>query len=149
MAKDVALKLDLGKAMKVLQPRIVAGMEQATLWVEGTVKRSFKPGTGRKYRRGKKWHTASVPGVPPAVDTGRLRSSITHEVKVEGDEVIGLIGTNIEYARRLEFGFVGTDKLGRNINQPARPFLRPAVFNNKAEIIKQLQIGAKKAGGAD
>lgn len=132
MAKDVELKLDLGKAMKVLQPQVVAGMERACLWVEGTVKRSFT------------FNGPSKPGEPPAVDTGRLRSSITHEVRVEGDGVIGLVGTNVEYARRLEFGFVGTDKLGRNINQPARPFLRPAVFNNKAEIIRQLEAGARK-----
>lgn len=126
MAKDVELKLDLGKAMKVLQPQVVAGMERACLWVEGTVKRSFT------------FNGPSKPGEPPAVDTGRLRSSITHDVKVEGDEVIGLVGTATEYGLYLE---LGTNKMA------ARPFLRPAVFNNKDEIIKQLQIGAKRAGG--
>lgn len=132
MAKDVEVKLDIGKAVKILRPRIVAGMERAATWIEGEVKRSFS------------FSGPSPPGQPPAVDTGRLRSSITHEVREEGNEVIGLVGSNVEYARRLEFGFVGTDKRGRRINQPERPYLRPAVFNNKTEIIKQLEIGAKK-----
>jgi len=34
------------------------------------------------------------------VDTGRLRSSITHEI--EG--TIGRVGTNVEYARAVELG---------------------------------------------
>lgn len=34
------------------------------------------------------------------VDTGNLRSSITHEV--EGNE--GVVGTNVEYAPYVEFG---------------------------------------------
>lgn len=138
MAKDVELRLDLGKAVKVSLPSVKAGMERATLWVEGTVKRSFKPGTGRIYIRGGKVHRASAPGEPPAVDTGRLRSSITHEVKIQGNEVSGLVGTNVEYAKYLE---LGTNKMA------ARPFLRPAVFNNKGEIIRQFQAGAKGADG--
>lgn len=147
VAKDVDVRLDLGRAIKMLRLRIVAGMERAALWVEGEVKRSFQPGTGRASKRGGKIHRASAPGEPPAVDTGRLRSSITHDVQVQGNEVVGLVGTNIEYARRLELGFVGTDRLGRTVNQAARPFLRPAVFNNKAEIIRQMETGARKAGG--
>jgi len=116
----------------------LVGMEQAVLWVEGAVKRSFKPGSGRVYRRGSKIHRASAPGEPPAVDTGRLRSSITHQVKAEGKKVIGRIGTNVEYARSLEFG---TNKMA------ARPFLRPIVINNRREIIRQLVAGIKRAGG--
>lgn len=44
------------------------------------------------------------------------------------------IGTDMEYGPRLEFGFVGKDKLGRRYNQRARAFLRPAVDENEAEI---------------
>jgi len=38
-----------------------------------------------------------------------------------------LIFTNHPAARRLEYGFVGTDSLGRNYNQAPRPHMRPAV----------------------
>jgi hypothetical protein len=36
-------------------------------------------------------------------------------------------GTNVEYARRIEYGFQGADSLGRNYSQAAQPYLRPAV----------------------
>lgn len=32
------------------------------------------------------------------VDTGTLRRSITHDVKDEGDKIIGEVGSNVEYA---------------------------------------------------
>lgn len=135
----VKIRLDLGKAFRTTRSQSIAGMERACLWVEGEVKRSFKPGTGRIYRRGGKAHQASAPGQPPAVDTGRLRSSITHDVRIERGGVIGRVGTNVEYAPHLE---LGTSRMA------ARPFLRPAVFNNREEIVQQFVTGARSAGGS-
>jgi HK97 gp10 family phage protein len=53
------------------------------------------------------------------VDTGRLRSSITSAVEKEGDTIVGVVGTNVEYASYVEFG---TSRL------EAHPFLIPAVY---------------------
>lgn len=39
-----------------------------------------------------------------AVDTGNLRSSITGQVFVNGDTVLGVIGTNVPYGPYVEFG---------------------------------------------
>lgn len=52
------------------------------------------------------------------VDTGRLRSSITHELGQDGGGLFALIGTNVEYALFIE---LGTSRMG------AQPFLRPAL----------------------
>lgn len=52
------------------------------------------------------------------VDTGRLRSSISHEVNAEGGSIVGTIGTNVDYAKYVELG---------TSNQAAQPFLRPAL----------------------
>jgi HK97 gp10 family phage protein len=54
------------------------------------------------------------------VDTGRLRSSITHEITEEfgGNANGALVGTNTEYAPHVEFG---TRK------QKAQPYLIPAL----------------------
>ena len=38
------------------------------------------------------------------VDTGRLRASITPAVAREANEVIGVVGSNVEYAPYMEFG---------------------------------------------
>ena len=73
------------------------------------------PGRGRTYARRGISHTASAPGDSPAVDTGRLRQSISVVKLTEGHY---RVGTNVSYAPLLEFGT-------RDI--APRPFLRPAL----------------------
>lgn len=53
------------------------------------------------------------------VDTGRLRASWQIEpplADIRAGEPVTII-TNIEYARRIDQGFVGTDSLGRHYNE--------------------------------
>ena len=38
------------------------------------------------------------------VDTGRLRASITPEVRVEGKDMVGIVGSNVMYAPYMELG---------------------------------------------
>jgi hypothetical protein len=62
--------------------------------------------------------TARIKQLTP-VDTGRLRVSIAPDTPLDslqlGDNVV--ISTNVEYARRVEYGFVGVDALGRRYDQ--------------------------------
>lgn len=55
------------------------------------------------------------------VDTGRLRASWQLDPPagkiVAGEPVTITITTNVEYARRVDQGFVGTDRLGRHYDQ--------------------------------
>ncbi len=60
-----------------------------------------------------------------AVDTGRLRSSITHEIIRYKRDVIGKVGTNVLYGIFQEFG---TSRMS------ASPFLRPALAKNLSKI---------------
>lgn len=148
-----------------IKNKCLRNMAKACLFLEGEIKKSFVLGTGRRYKKGKGiWHTASAPGNPPAVDIGRLRGSISanwtgsgmSRGKVEspaksGDgvgqpankakEIIGVVGTNVVYARRLEYGFMKKDKLGRSYHQAPRPYLRPALEKNKAKLAQI--IGSK------
>jgi HK97 gp10 family phage protein len=48
------------------------------------------------------------------------------------------VGTNVEYGPRLEFGFVGTDALGRTYHQPARPHARPAIEAAQPEAEREV-----------
>ena len=52
------------------------------------------------------------------VDTGRLRSSIQHQMGEDAQGPYVVIGTNVEYAPYVEFG---------TLHQRARPYLRPAL----------------------
>lgn len=65
------------------------------------------------------------------VDTGHLRSKI--EFKVIPSELSVVIGTNVEYAKYVEFmAPLEAPRPGRECGQ--MPFLRPAIFQSKRRI---------------
>jgi len=128
MAKETYI--DEAKLNQILDNIRMKGLQKVGAFLESDIKKSFKPGTGRTYTRGNITHTASAPGEPPAVDTGRLRASISFHTYTNYVDV----GTNVEYAAPLEFG---TSKMA------ARPFLRPALQRNQREIVRVFIEGAK------
>jgi HK97 gp10 family phage protein len=66
------------------------------------------------------------------VDTGRLRASITTELKRLAAEV----GTDVEYAPYQEFGTYKMD---------ANPYLRPALNKHKDDFIRSLKSAIRQA----
>lgn len=87
--------------------------------------------SGRAYPRGGKTHIASAAGQAPANDSGTLASSISIDVDVERNAVVGKIiayaddGSGGNYGKHLEFG---TQKMA------ARPFMQPALRKSKRKI---------------
>lgn len=71
--------------------------------------------------------------------SGTLSRSITIEVEVSGTKILVRIGTNLSYALRIEFGFKGTDSLGRSFNQAAQPYMRPAFDQGKAKALSDIK----------
>lgn len=67
---------------------------------------------------------ASRVGESPHRRTGNLQRNFQWKVKISLLSVSLRVYTDVVYSRRLEFGFVGTDRLGRNINQGPRPYWR-------------------------
>lgn len=61
------------------------------------------------------------------VDTGRLKGSLSHEVRPSEEMVI--IGTNVEYAPYVE---MGTSRMN------AQPYLYPAVYNHTQEYFNMI-----------
>lgn len=72
------------------------------------------------------------------VDTGRLRQSLTHNLKPDPVNPYVEVGTNVEYAKHVEFG---------TSRQAAKPFLEPALIENKRAILKQLANAFKRGAG--
>jgi len=94
------------------------------------------------------------------VRTGRLRRSINQRVDTDQTTVTGVVGTNVEYAQRLEYGFKGTESVReslrritqafgkelkepktitvrahtRNVDYPAHSFLRSALTEMRPQI---------------
>ena len=83
--------------------------------------------TGRKYKvpGTQRIYTASAPGEPPAQATGRLRQSIKTSVKGEGKKVVGRVGTDLDYGKKLEFG---------DSKVAPRPWLKPSFEKAKDKI---------------
>ena len=86
-------------------------------------------------------------------DTGALRRSITSKIEVTGSEIDGIVFTPLEYAPYVEYGtglfaengngrqtpWVYRDDKGKyhyTHGQHPQPFLRPALNENKDEIIQ-------------
>ena len=126
-----------------LERRLQRGMTRAVLFVEAEVIRSISIGQAVKRSKGGRLRglNPSRPGEPPHVLYGRLKQSIKHVVEMTAAGIVGRVGTNVVYARRLELGYVGTDKKGRNVNQAPRPFLRPAILNNRSRIFDLITRG--------
>jgi len=104
--------------------------------VEATAKRAIAQGkkSGKVYKRRGVFHRASAAGEPPATDTGRLISSISHQAFLDGLQV--LVGTATKYGKFLEFG---THRIA------ARPWLFPALKQNSKKIVQLIDSAVKKA----
>lgn len=72
-----------------------------------------------------KQNASGRPG--PNVITGAYRASWRSETRGIPYGAECTIGTGKPQGRRLEFGFVGPDSLGRVYNQPPFPHVQPAI----------------------
>ena len=92
---------------------------------------------------GKRGHHPSLPGNAPAPDTGTLMRSITHEVREENGEVVGVVGVvgstlrNPDYPKFLEFG---TSKM------KPRPWLSTAIEKSQNFMVQAFQKIMKGEG---
>jgi len=113
-------------------------MHQSMLILAGIVQKKISQNAPRDKKSGKVKRASPPPAVPRLI-TGALRKSIVADVVTEPNAVVGRVGSNLVYAWRLELGFTGTDKLGRNVDAKERPFLRPALFENLGRIVARLK----------
>lgn len=121
----------------------VAGIDTLTLRTKALIaaaQRGMKTGVAE----GAQILVTEAQAIVP-VDTGHLRDSI-HAELVEASDTRATVnvmpaydepnkyGFEPPYARRIEFGFVGQDSLGRNYHQAAQPYMRPAWDTKKDEV---------------
>lgn len=91
-------------------------------------------------------------------DTGELRRSISSRVEVDGDEVVGIVFSPLEYAPYIEYGTGLFAESGGRKDVPwnyqddegewhstsgmePQPFMRTALKDNRKQIIKLLKEG--------
>lgn len=88
---------------------------------------------------------ANASGRPgPNAPTGDYRRSWNTQVSMNGSAVVADVGTNKPQGRRLEFGFHGTDSLGRHYNQPPFPHVEPAIPGVMDGLTKSIEAEVRK-----
>jgi HK97 gp10 family phage protein len=111
----------------------------------GNLARSITPGVGTD-PLGSSGPIKDTEGSLPAQSVETLQP----ELKAEG-KATAWVATNVVYAKRMEYGFKGPDKLGRKYSQAGRPYMRPAMDENKnklnAEFTKALKQVIASAEG--
>lgn len=140
----------LGKNTVPTLPRNQRGRVKAGLKAGRGV---FQGMTGRYSEKGNLLGLVqrSLPGEPPMFQSGRLRNSISYEML---GPFMARVGTNVKYARYLEFGTKGGKVIvpkskkalydpvsrrffGKRVVQGAikpRPFFRPTIARMRGEI---------------
>jgi len=125
--------INLAALERIAEEKAVAGIQRAALAGEAITKANLsRPGTGRIYGK----HQASAPGEPPAVDTGRLRNATQADTQVrrDGDDIVGRVVANADYAHALE---AGTERIA------PRPFLGLLATDHADDLRKAFIEGAK------
>ncbi|MBC9717810.1 HK97 gp10 family phage protein [Streptomyces sp. TRM66268-LWL] len=77
----------------------------------------------------------------PNVITGQYRASWEVKVTVSGGRVTAEVSTQAPQSRRLEYGFVGVDRIGRHYRQPPYPHIEPAFRQTEPAYVDALESG--------
>lgn len=124
---------ELGKTIELCCKKVQDDIQYSMAHTERDMSKTY-------YTNNKtKAHHPSMPGNPPAVDTGNLRESIRYEVHGEGKEVYGIVGTtqkDTPYGQYLEYGTTKGGWGGKGM--APRPWLRPAMIKNNDWIRKSI-----------
>lgn len=77
----------------------------------------------------------------PNVISGQYRASWDVRMRTGAGQVIAEVFTDAPQARRLEYGFVGVDSLGRHVRQPPYPHVEPAWRQTQPGFLRALEDG--------
>jgi hypothetical protein len=77
----------------------------------------------------------------PNVITGQYRASWQVKVTTVGGQARAVVFTEAPQSRRLEYGFVGVDRLGRQYRQPPYPHVEPAYRQTEPAFVEALRTG--------
>lgn len=124
-------RMGRGAAGRTLESALVGGAvvvqtraKQNAHVVTGTLRRSIHIGG----------HTDLAAGFDESQGYGDIGGN-----ESDGEHAIVYVGTDLAYAAREEYGFVGADSLGRVYNQPAHPYLEPAFVESEDEATREVE----------
>lgn len=127
------LRNEIAKSLELCSQKVRSDIQSSMAHTERNMEVSYF--TNNKTKA----HHPSMPGNPPAPDTGNLRNSIRYEITAGTTESYAIIGTTQKdppYGEYLEYG---TKKM------KPRPWLRPAMKNNEEWIRKTISNAVIRA----
>lgn len=135
------VRIDLAALDRITEAKATRGIQTAALRGEQILKNDLlsRPGSGRIYKRGNgKTHQASAPGETPAPDSGDLRRKTQADTQVrrDGNDLVGRVVENTEYASALERG---TERMA------PRPHLSRLRDDHDEDLHRAFVAGAKTA----
>ena len=152
MAKEMTFKEFSDKKKKNVSPQIETTLsktislccEKVRSDIQDSMAHTARDTTRSYYTNNRTTaHHPTLPGNPPAPDTGNLRNSIRYEMHDEGKEIYGIVGTTQKDPNYGEYLEYGTTKIA------PRPWLRPAMLKNeswiRSSIAKAVADGMKGA----
>lgn len=121
------VEADLGYLITKTERKIYVGLVAALLTVEAEAKRKITSGYYK-----------------PAIDTGRMRNSLTTKVdKFSSSEITGIVGTSVYYAIYVHEGVGGGKDSGWKM--APRPFLLDAAKAKEKEVERILDKAIRAA----
>jgi hypothetical protein len=112
-------------------------VQKAVKDIEAHAKASMRGSKGGKlYKRGKKFHRASAPGEPPAMDTGALANSIHSYMESALVGIVEAGGPGSPQALALEYGTANGHIAPRPYMRPAVEFVKPHFIETMKHIVK-------------
>lgn len=117
---------NMNKSIKLCCEKVRSDIQESMAHTERDMSKTYF--TNNKTKA----HHPSLPGNPPAVDSGNLRNSIRYEVHSEGSEIYGVVGSTQKDPDYAVFTEYGTNKMA------PRPWLRPAMQKNNEWIRKSM-----------
>lgn len=127
------LRNEIAKSLELCSQKVRSDIQSSMSHTERNMEVSYF--TNNKTKA----HHPSMPGNPPAPDTGNLRNSIRYEITAGTTESYAIIGTTQKdppYGEYLEYGTSKGGWGGKGI--APRPWLRPAMKNNEEWIRKTI-----------
>ncbi|WP_329047164.1 HK97 gp10 family phage protein [Streptomyces sp. NBC_01422] len=112
-------------------------LDRAATQIGPAIQRAVRH-TGELGRARIRGNASGRPG--PNVITGAYRNSWETQTMRLPYGALCTIGTNAPQGRRLEFGFVGPDSLGRVYNQPPFPHVGPAIDYIGATLLMEMRF---------
>lgn len=160
MSRDIDLK-DFSKFLGIIAPNVEAEVTNTIILCCQKVRSDIQDSMAKTERNMEKSyythnekipHHPSLPGNPPARDTGNLSNSIRYEVYAQPGSPYGVVGTTQQDPPYGEYMEYGTSKGGWGGKGVApRPWLRPAMHKNsewiRQSITRAVVKGMKEVSG--